>query len=108
MSMMNANAAATTAMTTNEPLDFVLPEMGDADFSSEELAEDRDGFTMSFPRIKIPAGGVLQFELPTGDPPAPRLQPHSHRRDFVQSRKLHPTGRRAMSTATMYRRSAPL
>ena len=43
MSMMNANAAATTAMTTNEPLDFVLPEMGDADFSSEELAEDTDG-----------------------------------------------------------------
>ena len=61
MSMMNANAAATTAMTANEPLDFVLPEMGDADFSSEELAEDRDGFTMSFPRIKIPAGGVLQL-----------------------------------------------
>ena len=47
MSMMNANATATTAMTANEPLDFVLPEMGDADFSSEELAEDRDGFTMS-------------------------------------------------------------
>ena len=35
MSMMNANAAATTAMTANEPLDFVLPEMGDADFSSD-------------------------------------------------------------------------
>ena len=34
MSMMNANAAATTAMTVNEPLDFELPEMGDADFSS--------------------------------------------------------------------------
>ena len=59
MSMMNANAAATTAMTANKPLDFELPEMGDADFSSEELAEDRDGFTMSFPRIKIPAGGSL-------------------------------------------------
>lgn len=27
MSMMNANVAATTAMTTNEPLDFVLPEI---------------------------------------------------------------------------------
>ena len=27
MSMMNANAAATTAMTANEPLDFELPEM---------------------------------------------------------------------------------
>ena len=44
MSMMNANAAATTAMTANEPLDFVLPEMGDADFSSEELAEDMPSF----------------------------------------------------------------
>ena len=75
MSMMNANATATTAMTANEPLDFVLPEMGDADFSSEELAEDRDGFTMSFPRIKIPAGGVLQFELPTGDPQHPDYSP---------------------------------
>lgn len=75
MSMMNANAAATTAMTANEPLDFVLPEMGDSDFSSEELAEDRDGFTMSFPRIKIPAGGVLQFELPTGDPQHPDYSP---------------------------------
>ena len=87
MSMMNANATATTAMTANEPLDFVLPEMGDADFSSEELAEDRDGFTMSFPRIKIPAGGVLQFELPTGDPQHPDYSP-THRRDFVQPRKL--------------------
>ena len=77
MSMMNANAAATTAMTANEPLDFELPEMGDADFSSEELAEDRDGFTMSFPRIKIPAGGVLQFELPTGDPQHPDYSPLS-------------------------------
>lgn len=43
MSMMNANAAATTAMTANEPLDFELPEMGDSDFSNEELAEDMDG-----------------------------------------------------------------
>ena len=71
MSMMNANAAATTAMTANEPLDFVLPEMGDADFSSEELAEDRDGFTMSFPRIKIPAGGGLAYEVPGDDPNSP-------------------------------------
>ena len=75
MSMMNANAAATTAMTTNEPLDFVLPEMGDADFSSEELAEDTDGLTMSFPRIKIPAGGVLQSETPNGDPQHPDYRP---------------------------------
>ena len=88
MSMMNANVAATTATTANKPLDFELPEIGEAEFSNEELAEDMDGFTMSFPRIKIPAGGVLQFELPTGDPQHPDYSPHSHRCDFVQSRKL--------------------
>ena len=31
MSMMNANAAATTAMTANEPLDFELPEISSLD-----------------------------------------------------------------------------
>lgn len=55
MSMMNANAAATTAMTANEPLDFVLPEMGDADFSSEELAEDRDGFAFQTGLLAAPS-----------------------------------------------------
>lgn len=75
MSMMNANAAATTTMTANEPLDFELPEMGDSDFSNDELAEDMDGLTMSFPRIKIPAGGVLQFEIPNGDPQHPDYRP---------------------------------
>ena len=75
MSMMNANAAATTTMTANEPLDFELPEIGEAEFSNEELAEDMDGLTMSFPRIKIPAGGVLQFEIPNGDPQHPDYRP---------------------------------
>ena len=75
MSMMNANAAATTAMTANKPLDFELPEIGEAEFSNEELAEDMDGLTMSFPRIKIPAGGVLQFEIPNGDPQHPDYRP---------------------------------
>ena len=35
---MNANVAATTAMTANKPLDFELPEIGEAEFSNEELA----------------------------------------------------------------------
>ena len=65
MSMMNANAAATTAMTTNEPLDFVLPEMGDADFSSEELAEDTDGLTMSFPASRFPPAVCCSSRFPT-------------------------------------------
>lgn len=30
---------------------------------------------MSFPRIKIPAGGVLQFEIPNGDPQHPDYSP---------------------------------
>lgn len=72
MSMMNANAAATTAMTTNEPLDFVLPEMGDADFSSEELAEDTDGLTMSFtalPRSSAWAISTVTSLLPCASTP---------------------------------------
>ena len=49
MSMMNANAAATTTMTANEPLDFELPEIGEAEFSNEELAEDFIDFMTSSP-----------------------------------------------------------
>ena len=30
-----------------------------------------EGLTLSFPKVKIPAGGSLQFELPTGDPENP-------------------------------------
>ena len=49
MSMMNANAAATTAMTANKPLDFELPEIGEAEFSNEELAEEILAFTDCHP-----------------------------------------------------------
>lgn len=65
MSMMNANAAATTAMTANEPLDFELPEMGDSDFSNEELAEDMDGLTMSFPASRFPLAACCSLRFPT-------------------------------------------
>ena len=62
MNMTAANAAVPA------PVDFELPTLAECDFSSDELAEDMDGMTMSLPRVKIPAGGALQFELPTGDP----------------------------------------
>ena len=42
---------------------FMLPTMIEGDFSAEELAEDADGLQMSFQRVKIPAGGTLQFEM---------------------------------------------
>ena len=64
--MYNQN---TTALMENEK--FVLPAMVESEFSSEELAEDMDGLQMSFQRVKIPAGGTIQFELPSDDPENP-------------------------------------
>lgn len=55
-----------------EQKNFTLPVMVEAgDFSSEDLAEDYDGLQLSFQRIKIPAGGALQFELPGDNPEDP-------------------------------------
>lgn len=50
---------------------FVLPDMAEGDFSSDELTEDMEGLQMSFRRVKIPAGGSLQFEVPSDDPDRP-------------------------------------
>lgn len=51
---------------------FMLPAaMPEGEFTQEELAEDMDGLQMSFPRVKIPAGGALMFELPSDDPENP-------------------------------------
>lgn len=61
---MNMTAANTA---TPVPVDFELPTLVECDFSSDEPAEDMDSLTMSLPRVKIPAGGALQFEIPTGD-----------------------------------------
>ena len=79
---------------------FMLPTMIESDFSAEELAEDADGLQMSFPRVKIPAGGTLQFEMPSDDPDNPDYEKtlvgvilHSHA-----------TCRPAASTMTIPRR----
>ena len=40
-------------------------------FSAEELGADVDGMSLGFQRIKIPSGGVQQFEIPSGDPEHP-------------------------------------
>ena len=51
---------------------FMLPTaMPEAEFTQEELAEDMDGLQISFPRVKSPAGGALQFEIPSDDPENP-------------------------------------
>ena len=55
-----------------EKKNFTLPAMVETgDFSSEDLAEDYEGLQLSFQRIKIPAGGALQFELPGDSPEDP-------------------------------------
>ena len=54
-----------------EKKNFMLPEMLDGDFTSEELADDYEGLQLSFPRVKIPAGGALQFEIPSDNPEDP-------------------------------------
>ena len=54
---------------------FLIPVMdapeAAGDFSAEELGADVDGMSLGFQRIKIPSGGVQQFELPSGDPEHP-------------------------------------
>ena len=54
-----------------EKKNFMLPEMLDGDFSSEELADDYEGLQLSFRRVKIPAGGSIQFEIPGDNPEDP-------------------------------------
>ena len=54
-----------------EKKNFMLPEMLEGEFTSEELADDYDGLQLSFQRVKIPAGGALQFEIPGDDPENP-------------------------------------
>jgi len=50
---------------------FKLPEVAESDFTNDELAEDFEGIPLNFPRLKIPTGGALQFELPGGNPEDP-------------------------------------
>lgn len=57
------------AMTAQD--EFLLPSLAEGDFTSEELTEDMEGLQMNFPRVKIPSGGTLQFELPSDDPDNP-------------------------------------
>lgn len=65
MSIQKNETIATTSYN------FIIPEVTESGFTAEELAEDMDGLRFGFQQIKIPAGGSLQFEIPTGDPDNP-------------------------------------
>ena len=66
------SASANTMPVVNPALAaFELPDMTAGEFDAQDLADDMDGMTMAFPRVKIPGAGMLQFELPSGDPERP-------------------------------------
>lgn len=70
--MYNNNAMATQNDAERK---FLLPAMVESDFSAEDLAEDMDGITLFFNRVKIPSGGMTQFEIPTENPDEPAYSP---------------------------------
>ena len=56
---------------------FQIPQLLHGDnFTSEDLADDMEGLRLSFTRIKIPGGGHLQFEIPSGNPDVPDYAPY--------------------------------
>lgn len=58
-----------TTLTPTEP--FVFPTMMESGFDQDDLGEDFEGLQLSFKKIKIPGGGVPQFEEPGDDPDNP-------------------------------------
>ena len=61
-------------MTRQEYEPFLLPDMVQGGFTDEDLADDMEGVTPSFQRIKIPGGGVPQFEMPSDNPDQPNYE----------------------------------
>ena len=63
--MTKKTEAAALAVIDNFELPVLSEDMGQA------MAEEMDGLQLSFPRIKIPSGGGLAFEVPGDDPENP-------------------------------------
>ena len=68
--MMNTSTAMTNTLS-GQAINFVLPDDVASDFNKEDLDDDMDGMTLTLPRVKIPGGGVPQFEMPSGSPDEP-------------------------------------
>ena len=65
MTYNNENAMVETTK------DFILPPAMENDCAGEDFTEDYEGLNLTFPRVKIPGGGNLMFELPGDDPENP-------------------------------------
>lgn len=64
-----SNQQNVTTLAEYKP--FNLPATMDASFDPADVAEDLEGLELSFPRVKIPGGGVPQFKMPGEDPGHP-------------------------------------
>ena len=71
--MSNQENANNTAIA--ESAQFILPTVTESIFTTEDLAEDMEGLQLTFPKVKIPGGGVLQFEVSSDDPERPNYVP---------------------------------
>ena len=65
MATKNETTATALAVIENFELPAVSGNMGAA------MAEEMEGLQLSFPRVKIPSGGGLAFEVPGDDPENP-------------------------------------
>lgn len=71
--MYHNNNQGSTALAENST--FMLPTPMDDGVTSDELAEDMEGLRLTFPKVKIPGGGVLQFEMASDNPDRPNYFP---------------------------------
>ena len=70
--MYNNNQGSTALAENNS---FILPAPMDNSISDADLSEDMEGLRLTFPKVKIPGGGVLQFEMASDNPDRPDYIP---------------------------------
>ena len=71
--MYSQNNQTNTAVI--ECTQFILPTAMGLDAPSDDLSEDMEGLRLTFPKVKIPGGGVLQFEMASDNPDRPDYIP---------------------------------
>ena len=64
-----------TNTTVMECAQFILPTAMGTNAPSDDLSEDMEGLRLTFPKVKIPGGGVLQFEMESDNPERPDYVP---------------------------------
>ena len=64
-----------TNTTVMECAQFILPTAMGTNAPSDDLSEDMEGLRLTFPKVKIPGGGVLQFEMESDNPERPDYAP---------------------------------